>query len=106
MQTAYERDRESDDSDNDSDEDISADGYLVCLVDSLLSRLRGSSVSVGLGLTSSNSEGAGEGAVSREDGEAGNVSEGLQLVEDIEEISDPRAQRVPSPRISGGKHIF
>jgi len=108
LQTALERDRESDDSDNDPDDDISADGYLLCLVNSLLSRLRESAASTGVGLiSSSDQKGTGEDAISKDDGETGNASEGVQSAEEAEEdISDPVAQRVPSPRVSGGKPLY
>jgi len=107
LQTALERDRESDDSDNDPDDDISASGYLLCLVNSLLNRFRESAASTGVGLiSSSDQKGTGVDVISKDDDEAGNASEGVQSVEEAEEdISDPVAQRVPSPRVSGGKSI-
>lgn len=108
LQTNFEQDRDSDESDDEIDAESPADGFLVCLVDALLLRLRGPGATEPIiknstapdegspdDLNSTNQRGAPVDGI---DGSA-------QEAEEVEEISDPRAQRVPSPRTSGGKNL-
>lgn len=102
LKSAVERDRESDES---QDGESTADGYLVFLVDVLLTRLKGShsgDTATGLGLGTD--EGSSSGVnVDNNEGGVTDASESAYLTTDINELGDPLAQRVPCPRTSGGE---